>query len=79
MVSSKVKFKWTKIKQNPLEEIKWIVAHDVLLYYTNYNEEFKIYTDASDLQLGAVISQNGKPIAFYCGKLTGTQLSYTVT
>ena len=36
-------------------------------------------TNASDLQLGVVISKNVKPIAF-CGiKLTGSQMRYTVT
>ena len=36
------------------------------------------HTDASDLQLGAVISQNNKPIAFYSCKLNSTQHNYTV-
>ena len=31
------------------------------------------------IQLGAVISQDGKPIAFYRRKLTGPQTRYTVT
>ena len=35
--------------------------------------------DASDLQLGAVISQNGKPIAFYSRKLNPAQTRYTTT
>ena len=47
--------------------------------YTDFNERFDIYTDASDYQLGAVISQVGKPTNFYSWKLTGPQTQYTVT
>ena len=35
--------------------------------------------DASNLQLGAVISQNDKPIAFYSRKLNQAQTRYTTT
>ena len=35
------------------------------LAYPGFNEEFKIHTDASNFQLGAVITQKGKPIAVY--------------
>ena len=35
--------------------------------------------DASDFQLGEVIIQDGKPIAFYGCKLTGPQTRYIVT
>ena len=34
-----------------------------LLAYKSFNEEFKIHTDSSNLQLGTVISYNGKPIS----------------
>ena len=49
------------------------MACDTLLNYPDFNEEFKIHTDASDLQLGAVISHRGKPIAFLSRKLNGTK------
>ena len=55
------------------------MACDTLLTYTDFNEAFKIHTGASDSQLGAVISQKGKPIAFYSRKLTYAQEKYTVT
>ena len=34
---------------------------------------FEIHTDAGDRQLGAVISQEGKPLAFYSRKLSSAQ------
>ena len=38
-----------------------------------------MHTDASHTQLGAVISQNNKPIAFYSRKLNPAQTRYTTT
>ena len=40
------------------EEIKRIVDRDVLLAYQDFNQWFKMHTNASDLQLGVVISHN---------------------
>ena len=62
---SKVKFKWKKIKQDAFNTIKRIMARDTLLAYPDFNEEFKINTDARRFQLGEVIIQKVKPIAFY--------------
>ena len=42
-------------------------------------KEFEIHTDASQAQLGAVISQDGKPTAFYSRRLTDCQTRYTTT
>jgi len=51
----------------------------VLSAYPNFDKEFHIHTDASKTQLGAVISQEGRPIAFYSRKLSPTQTRYTTT
>ena len=55
------------------------MARDTLLIYPYFNETFKIYIDASAFQLGAVISQKVKTIAFYSRKLTYSQQQYAVT
>ena len=47
--------------------------------YPDFNATFEIHTDASKLQLGAVISQKGKPIAFYSRKMNRAQQNYTTT
>ena len=60
----KRKFKWTKVKQDDFDKIKRIVACNNLSTYPDFNETYKINTDASAFQLGAVIIQKGKPITF---------------
>ena len=66
-------------KKDSSDEIKWIVARNDLLAYPDFNEEFKIHTNASDFQLGVVINQNGKLITFYSRKLTDTLKIYSIT
>ena len=73
------KFKWTKVEQDDFGEIKRIVASDTLLTYPGFNEIFKIHTNASAFQLGAVVSQKSKPIALYTRKITDFQQRYIVT
>ena len=59
--------------------MKKIMARETILAYPNFDKPFEIHTDASAYQLGAIISQDGKPIAFYSRKLTPTQTRYTTT
>ena len=40
---------------------------------------FEIYTDASAMQLGAMIAQDNRTIAFFCRKLSKTKQKYSVT
>ena len=54
------------------------MAREKLLAYPNFNKEFNIYTDASKVQLGAVIIQDKRPIAFFSRKLNPAQTRYTV-
>jgi hypothetical protein len=51
----------------------------VVLAYQDFTKPFDIYTDASTKQLGVVITQDNRPIAFFSRKLSGAQSKYTVT
>ena len=79
LTSSKVKFQWTETCAKAFNTMKKIIAKQILLAYPDFNQPFHVHTDASKLQLGAVISQHDKPIAFYSRKLNPAQTRYTTT
>jgi len=70
-------WKWTDDCEKAFESIKRTIARETLLNFPDFNKEFHIYTDASDYQLGAVIMQDDKPLAFYSRKLNKAQKNYT--
>ena len=79
LTSIKAKRNWSKECQKPFDTIKQLVSRETLLSYPNFNKPFKIHIDTSTAQLGSIISQKGKPIAFYSRKLDPAQVNYTTT
>ena len=79
LTSTKSKWKWGPKQEAAFTMAKKIIAREVMLAYPDFNKPFVIHTDASHYQLGAAISQNGKPIAFYSRKLNPAQTRYTTT
>ena len=66
---------WTELFQ----KIKALISKETILAYLYFSKDLTIHTDASNVQLGAVIMQEGKPLAFYSKKLSKAQINYTMT
>ncbi len=70
---------WNLIHQIAFDNVKTTIAKEVVLAYPDFTKPFDIYTDASTKQLGSVITQDNRPIAFFSWELSGAQSKYTVT
>eukprot|EP00804_Cyclotella_cryptica_P011423 CCRYP_016384-RA/>CCRYP_016384-RA protein AED:0.34 eAED:0.34 QI:0/0/0/1/0/0/2/0/232 len=82
MVANKTKKKpwhWDNIHQQAFDTVKATITRDVTLAYPDYSQGFEIYTDSSKFQLGTVITQNNRPLAFFSRKLSPTQQKYSMT
>eukprot|EP00804_Cyclotella_cryptica_P018231 CCRYP_005962-RB/>CCRYP_005962-RB protein AED:0.29 eAED:0.29 QI:0/0/0/1/0/0/2/0/249 len=67
------------VHQQAFDDVKISIAKDVVLAYPNYSKEFEIYTDASSKQLGSVITQGNRPLAFFSRKLSTMQQKYSLS
>ena len=69
---------WETEHQRAFEEAKQMLSTEAELAFPDFDKPFHLYTDASDVQLGATLVQDGKPLGFYTRKLNAAQLNYTV-
>jgi len=79
LTSKTTEWKWEPQHQKAFAMAKRIIAKETLLACPNFNEPFQMCADASHCQLGAVVSQDGKPIASHSRKLNPAQTRCTTT
>ncbi len=77
--TKKKPWQWDLIHQQAFDNVKAAIAKETVLAYLDFLKPFEIYTDASSMQLGAVITQDNRPIAFFSRKLSEMQQKYSVT
>ena len=70
---------WTGRCQDAFEKLKQLLTEAPLLRTLDESKPYEVVTDASDLGLGAVLLQDGYPVAFESLKINSAELNYTTT
>ena len=69
IMAKNVCFQWTKTEQDAFDLLKQSLSREVCLAYPDFSRPFIIYMDTSTFQLGGVIMQPPRILAFYSHKL----------
>ena len=77
-----MRFKWTSDCQNAFDKLKAILRSEPVLLAPNFNKEFKLAVDASDVGAGGVLLQeddNGvdHPVCYFSKKFNKHQKNYS--
>lgn len=62
-----------------IETCKHLLTNAPILAFPDFNKTFVITTDASDIAIGAVLSQNNHPIAYASRTLSSAEQKYNTT
>lgn len=62
-------FRWEHTQQNSFDAIEEALCQAAILVIPNFKKPFQVEVKASGLGVGAVLTQEGKPIDFFSDKL----------
>nr|GEW88922.1 hypothetical protein [Tanacetum cinerariifolium] len=71
------KFVWNTAAQSAFEQLKHAVTEALVLALPNFEHFFQVECDSSGLEIGGVLSQLNRPIAFFSEKLNDTRWRYS--
>lgn len=72
-------FNFSSKHKDAFEQVKYSLAHAPVLQAPNFGTPFELWTDASTHGIGAVLMQDGHPVAYESRKLSSAEFNYTTT
>src|SRR3989440_12749140 len=83
LLKKDIPYVWTEKQQTAFDQLRQMLVQALVLSYPDFTKLFTIYTDASGIGLGAVLSQEQdrkeRVISYASRSLNNTEKNYTVT
>lgn len=76
IVKKSIGFNWDIEKEHAFNTIKDRLCLALILALPNFNKTFEIERDASCIEIGAILMQDRRPIAYFSKKLSRATLNY---
>ena len=70
-------FKWTAEAKKKIQLLKQKITENPILVLHYFNKLFQVKCDASGETIGAVLSQDDRPVAYFSEKLNETRRKYS--
>jgi hypothetical protein len=79
LTKQSVVWDWSPVCQAAFDEVKWCLTHAPVLAMPDFSLPFEVWVDASVEGLGAVLLQDGRPIAFESRRLIPAEVNYSTS
>jgi len=70
-------FHWTETAENSFQILKRKITEKPILKLPDFNQPFQVRCDASGTAIGAVLSQEDRPVAYFSEKLNESRRKYS--
>jgi hypothetical protein len=70
-------FHWTEEAEKSFNLLKKKIIEQPLLVFPDFNKTFQVRCDTSAFSIGAVLSQDDRPITYFSEKLNEAKIKYS--
>ena len=70
-------FQWTKEAEDAFQLIKVRLTNTPILVLPDFSQPFELHCDASKVGIGTILSQHGRPVAYFSEKLLVSRVRYS--